>query len=250
MIRVESLIVNYEGTQVLKGLSFDATKGTVNLIVGENGSGKSTLLRTLAGAITPQAGRVVYKGRDILRLSRRERLLAGIVYVKQKNNVFPDLSVLDNLKVACYVAGKTDQYRQTLVKIVELFPVLTARSSQKAGSLSGGEKQQLAIGMGIIQCPEVLLVDEPSIGLAPKAVNDVLLKISDLSNSFGVTTVLVEQNLRSAIRIADNVCLLSGGIVKERIDTDKRAEEELLKTIYSGLTNPAGGSERWTALKR
>jgi branched-chain amino acid transport system ATP-binding protein len=211
---VIDLTVRIGGRVVLGGLSFHAQEHRVNLVVGQNGSGKSTLLRALAGVIAPNEGRVIYKGRDITGQARRARLLDGIVYVRQKDNVYLDLSVIDNLKTSSRSAKRGPDFGRMLDMVGEIFPILKARQSSPAHQMSTGERQQLAIAMGLVQCPEVLLIDEPTSGLAPAVAEKVLRSIAEAGSTLRLTTILVEQNVHGAAQLATRGYLLSGGVLR------------------------------------
>jgi ABC-type branched-subunit amino acid transport system ATPase component len=231
----EDLTVIYKSRYVLRDLRFEALPGQVTLVIGKNGSGKSTLLRSLAGVIKPQSGRVFYSGADISTYDRRERLRIGIVYVRQKDNVYPHLSVLDNLRAAFIVGPRRVGFLQSVEKVNQLFPLLRDSSSKQAGLMSAGEKQQLAIAMALVQAPRVLLLDEPSTGLAPVLAEQVLSAISRLTTSRDISTILVEQNIGRAVQIASHINLLVGGLI-ERFDIASRDPHQYLPEILSRMS--------------
>lgn len=239
-VLAQNISVSYGNRQVLRGINFEALSGEVNLVIGQNGSGKSTFLRVLAGPIIPHSGSVIYDHIDISRYDRRKRLAAGIVYVRQDDNVYRDLSVLDNLKVASHVAEKGEQFDKTLATAHRLFPALRDLSMKTAGLMSAGEKKQLALAMGFMQDPKVLLIDEPSAGLSPILVEEVMNAISRFATSQKVITILVEQNLRAACGIASNAWLLVNGGLEREILNDATLEIDLAR-IYSKLMNTDKG---------
>lgn len=221
---------------MLRNLTFEAP-GQINLIVGQNGSGKSTLLRALAGSLIPDSGTVVCDGVNISGLSRKQRLAMGIVYVKQDNNVYAHLSVLENLRVASYVAAKGNQFGAIIETVYRVFPTLRSFSAKQAGLMSGGEKQQLAIAMGFMQDPRVLLLDEPSTGLAPVLVEEVMNAISRFVTSTDAVIIFAEQNIRRACSIASHVNLLVNGLI-EPFEIGATNAEEYLPQIYSKMMKP------------
>jgi ABC-type branched-subunit amino acid transport system ATPase component len=229
----QDITVVYGSRKVLRNLNFEAP-GQINLIVGQNGSGKSTLLRVLAGAVVPNSGSVVCNGMDISQLNRRQRLATGIVYVRQDQNIYPHLSVLENLRVASYVAAKRDRFVKTIDSVHQLFPTLRSHSSKQAGLMSGGEKKQLAIAMGFMQDPRVLLIDEPSTGLSPVLVEEVMNAIDQFGSSNSVAIIFAEQNIRRACRIASHVNLLVDGLI-ETLELHGASPEQYLAEIYSRI---------------
>lgn len=232
----QDITVVYGSRQVLRNLTFEAP-GQINLIVGQNGSGKSTLLRVLAGAVIPNSGSVFCDGINISRLNRRQRLATGIVYVKQDDNVYPHLSVLENLRVASYVAGKTERFDAIIETVHQVFPTLKSKSAKQVGLMSGGEKKQLAIAMGFMQDPRVLLLDEPSTGLAPVLVEEVMNAISKFVTSNDAVIIFAEQNIRRACCIASHVNLLVNGLI-EPFEIGASNAEQYLPQIYSKMMRP------------
>lgn len=229
----QDITVIYGSRQVLRNLTFEAP-GQINLIVGQNGSGKSTLLRVLAGTVIPNSGSVVCDGVDISRLNRRQRLATGIVYVRQDDNVYPHLSVLENLRVASYVAAKGEQFDKIIDFVHQIFPTLKSHSSKQAGLMSGGEKKQLAIAIGFMQDPQVLLIDEPSTGLSPVLVDEVMNAIARFGNTNSVVIIFAEQNIRRACQISSHVNLLVDGLI-ETLDLQRTSAEQYLPEIYSKI---------------
>lgn len=232
-MNAKGLTVIYGDRFILQNLCFEAIEGQVNLIIGQNGSGKSTLLRVLAGVASPNSGTIFYKGKDISNFSRYQRLKMGIVYIKQKDNVYPNLSVLENLKVAFNSGRKEKKEKEIIEQISEYFPLLKECLFQKAGLMSGGEKQQLAISMGILQEPKVLLIDEPSSGLFPSVVEEIMSVISEISRSNKMTVIVTEQNIKSASRISSKVNLLISGVL-EQVEIDSMDGEKIYQ-IYTKM---------------
>jgi branched-chain amino acid transport system ATP-binding protein len=205
----------YGDNLVLRGVDFQLEQGSICGVIGPNGAGKTTLLRTLYGLLPLRSGNVVFNGRSIGRMSSRERLLAGICYVPQERNVFPNLSVAENLEMALSVLeapARKQQLRPRLDYVYSLFPKLAERRSQAAGLMSGGEQRMVAISMGLMMRPRVLFLDEPTTGLAPVVLHQLMRTIRDLSRNEGISTVIVEQNIVSMLAIVDRLCLVKAGL--------------------------------------
>ena len=212
LLRVEALMVRYGKATVLSDLNLVVRKGTVVAIVGPNGAGKSTLLNAVVGAI-PSVGKVEFDGERMRSFDLEQRVAAGIALVPESRALFGDLSVLDNLLLGAYrFIGQRGSSRSEdhLASVFDLFPRLRERRSQLAGTLSGGERQMLALGRALMMRPRLLLLDEPSIGLAPRITADVFASIARLKDA-GMTIVLVEQNARTALAIADEGHVLETG---------------------------------------
>jgi branched-chain amino acid transport system ATP-binding protein len=206
---------SYGDNLVLRGVDFQLEEGNICGVIGPNGAGKTTLLRTLYGLLPLRSGQIMFDGRDIGRMSPRERLLAGICYVPQERNVFPNLSVTENLEMALSVLSAPErklQLRARLDYVFSLFPRLAERRGQAAGLMSGGEQRMVAISMGLMMRPRVLFLDEPTTGLAPLVLHHLMQTIRDLSRKDGISTVIVEQNIMSMLAIVDRLCLVKDGI--------------------------------------
>ncbi len=202
LLTVRELVVHIGRVEVLHGINLEVSQGTIVALLGANGAGKSTTLRTISALIRPAAGEIRYEGKPIHDKSSREIVSMGIVQVPEGRRVFPHMSVEENLKVGAYLRSDSKEtVRQDMKRIFEHFPVLEARRWQHAGSMSGGEQQMLAIGRGLMARPSVLLLDEPSLGLAPLIVDEIA-KIIEEINRGGVTILLVEQNAEMALSVA------------------------------------------------
>ncbi len=206
MLKVENLYSGYEKMEIIKGISLEVGKREIVAIIGPNGSGKSTFLKTIFGTAKIFKGRIYFNGEDITKLKPSEVVARGISYVPQTDNVFLNLTVMENLELGAYLRKNYEKIED----VFDIFPVLKEKRKEKALNLSGGERQMLAIARALIQEPKLLLLDEPSAGLAPKLVGEVLEKISEIKN-LGLSVVLVEQNVKKALGIADRVCVFVGG---------------------------------------
>jgi branched-chain amino acid transport system ATP-binding protein len=233
MLRIENLDVYYGGIHALKGISLEVPEGQVVTLIGANGAGKSTTLRTICGLVKPQNGRVLLQGEDITNLKASERVKQGIAMVPEGRRVFTNLSVFDNLLMGAYTREDTAGIEEDLEKVYSLFPILKKRRTQKALTLSGGEQQMLAVGRALMSGPKLLLMDEPSLGLAPILVNDLYEAVAQI-HAEGLTVMLVEQNAHAALQVADYGYVLElGQIVLEGSSTDLAGNEDV-KKAYIG----------------
>ncbi len=234
MLEVRDLVAGYGEVEVLHGVSLRVGAGEVVALVGSNGAGKSTTLRAISGLIRPSAGQVVFDGRRIDGLEPHVIVRLGIVQVPEGRKVFPSLTVLENLELGAYVPEAKRYRAETLKLVFELFPILAERCRQPAGTLSGGQQQMLAIGRALMARPKLLMLDEPSLGLAPNVVTEIFRKISEV-RAAGTTVLLVEQNVRRALRVADRGYVLeTGRIVLEGSGAELLANEHV-KRAYLGL---------------
>ncbi len=211
IIETNGLNVGYGPVHVIYDLDFKAPDGEVTVIVGPNGVGKSSLLKAIMGLVTVYSGRVYFQGKDITKLPAHVRTNAGIGYMPQVGNIFSRLSVADNLRMAAYTINDEDLFNEKLEMILNLFPVLKDFMSRAAGTLSGGERQMLAESMVLMRDPKVMLVDEPTAGLMPKLVTDVLKKLDEMAEQTGLPVVIVEQRARRALEIGDYAYMMRGG---------------------------------------
>ncbi len=214
MLEINNLSVNYGHIQALQGASLSAEEGSIVSIIGANGAGKSTMLRTISGLNSPRSGSSIrFLGKEMVGVAPHRIVRAGIVHVPEGRKVFAGLSVIDNLKIGGFLY-KGAELQKTLDHILEMFPILDERKNQFAGTLSGGEQQMLAIGRGLMAQPKLLLLDEPSLGLAPIVINTVFKMIKEIRDS-GVTILLVEQNARKALNICDHAYVLENGFIRK-----------------------------------
>lgn len=234
MIRAERVDAGYSRLHILYEVSFRALEKGITVIVGPNGSGKSTLLKTIMGIATLFRGRIYMGSEEITGLPPYKRARMGIVYLPQTDNVFSNLSVVENLRMATYTLGR-DEAEERSREALEHFPELRGLSEFKAHQLSGGQRQMLALSMAIARRPRVLMVDEPTAQLAPAAAKKILAKIVEIRDQVGVPVILVEQNARAALEIGDKAYLLvSGRVAFEGHPRDLIENKELGK-LYLGL---------------
>lgn len=236
MLRVKNLDVYYGAIQALTGASIDVNEGELVTLIGANGAGKTTLLMTLSGIIKPTSGTIEFLGTRIDKLSSYALISLGIIQVPQGRLLFPEMTTLENLEMGAYGAkdAKTKSMKQKLEEVYGYFEVLKERRNQNAGTLSGGEQQMLAIGRALMASPKLLLLDEPSSGLAPLVVEELSGIISDLHEK-GLTILLVEQNASLALRLADRGYVLETGRIVTSGKASELAQNELVKKAYLGI---------------
>lgn len=210
LLEVKGLDVCYQEKQVVFGVSLHAQVGEFVALIGHNGAGKTTLLKTICGFLKPTNGEIFYKGKNITGLSPAINVKEGLCFVQQEKSIFPNLSVLENLQLAAYAIDKLSGLKESLDKVYSLFPVLKNRKKQLAGTLSGGQQKQLAIGMAILAKPELLLLDEPTLGLSPNLVKDLGGVLEEISK-MGTAILLVEQNVKMAISLAQRIYVMRTG---------------------------------------
>ena len=236
MLQVTNLSAHYNGIAALKHVSLHVGKGEIVCLIGANGAGKSTLLNTISGLVTPSDGEINFSGKSITKLNPDRIVHRGVVQVPEGRQVFPELTVKENLQMGAYVRyrrGEKDDVEENIRKIFERFPILAERHNQPAGILSGGEQQMLAIGRALMASPMILLMDEPSMGLAPKIVVEIFEIIKALRNE-GTTILLVEQNARAALKIADRGYVLETGRVVLEGEAVELMEDKEVKRAYLG----------------
>jgi branched-chain amino acid transport system ATP-binding protein len=233
MLEIENLHVLYAGVHALRGVSLKVPEGKVVALIGANGAGKSTTLRSICGLVTPQEGRILFHGRDIRGVKAADRVRLGIAMVPEGRRVFTNLTVFENLVMGAYIRSDKHGIAEDFERVYTLFPVLRERRSQKALTLSGGEQQMLAVGRALMSRPSMLLMDEPSLGLAPILVSNLYKTVADIHRD-GLTIMLVEQNARAALRLADYGYVLQVGSIVLEGPAHALAEDEGVKKAYIG----------------
>jgi branched-chain amino acid transport system ATP-binding protein len=233
LLEVDGLDVYYGAVHALKGVSLAAAAGEIVTLIGANGAGKTTLMRTISGVVPARSGRVVFDGRDLLRLPAHEIVGLGVSQAPEGRLVFANLSVEDNLELGAYRRRDRAGIAQDRAQVFRLFPRLAERRRQSAGTLSGGEQQMLAIGRALMSRPRLLLLDEPSLGLAPLLVREIFKTIREINQS-GVTVLLVEQNAHMALSIAGRAYVLETGRVRIEGNAAALLQNEEVKKAYLG----------------
>jgi branched-chain amino acid transport system ATP-binding protein len=234
LLRVEGLSVRLDGSVALREVSLQVGEGEVMAVVGPIGSGKTTLLKTIAGLLRPSSGRIVFDGVDVTSLRPSERSRLGIRLVPSEVEVFPAMSLLENLKVSWESGARREPFEEALKRVAQIFPWIEGRLRVRAGNLNGGERRMLAVAMALISSPRLLMVDEPSSGLSPKSLSTVLGSISSLSNS-GLSVLLSEQNVEAALRVSKRVAVLGSGTQLAEYEVFDRAEvTALIRRAISG----------------
>lgn len=234
MLNIENLHVYYGGIHALKGISLEIAEGKIVTLIGANGAGKSTTLRTISGIVRPREGRITFEGRDMTGLPAYEIVGMGIAMVPEGRRVFTNLTVMENLLLGAHTRRDSGDVQRDLEWISELFPILKERASQSAGTLSGGEQQMLAVGRALMSRPRLLLMDEPSLGLAPYLVKEVFKTIRQLHDE-GTTILLVEQNARAALRIADYGYILETGEIVLQGTGEELVHNDDVRKAYLGV---------------
>lgn len=233
MLEIKDLEVYYDGIHAIKGVSLTVPQGALVTLVGSNGAGKTTLLRTICGLKRPSSGQLVFEGQNLLDMSVTGIVQMGITMVPEGRQIFPDLTVMENLRLGAYTRTDQEGIAFDQERVFNLFPRLKERAAQKGGTLSGGEQQMLAIARGLMAGPSLLLMDEPSLGLAPILVEEVFRVIQEI-HSEGVTLLLIEQNAQAALAIADyGYVMESGSIVLQGKGTDL-LHDEAVRRAYLG----------------
>jgi len=231
---VHGLRSGYGHKRILNGVSLDVKAGEIVALLGPNGAGKSTLLKTIFGLLPAWEGTVTFKGAIIQNHRPEQNVREGLAYVPQGGRVFPDLTVQENLELGGFVLRDKRQRRERMERVFHLFPILAERCKQLAGNLSGGERQMLALGSALMTEPRLLLLDEPSLGLAPQAVQETLATVKRLNTELGTAIMLVEQNVREALSIAHRVYVLRMGEVVLQAYSKELTLDALRKAFFGG----------------
>lgn len=232
MLQIKNLQSGYNGMEILHGIDLEVKPGEIVAIIGPNGSGKSTTLKSIFNLCNIYSGKIEWKNKNITKLKTHEKIFEGISYVPQGRQVFRYLSVHENLEMGAFIMKDKELVKTNIKDVYEKFPFLKEKKDQYADTLSGGQQQMLAIGRALIQNPQLLLLDEPSLGLSPKAMKEIFEKIKEI-NKEGVSIIIVEQNAKSAIEIADKTYILEDG--KIALSGGKEIlKDPKIKNIYFG----------------
>ena len=232
-LEIRDLHVSYGGIRALKGIDLTVEEGQIVTLIGANGAGKSTTLRAISGLQKPQSGSILYGGEELVGLPAKEIVRRGIIHVPEGRRVFPDMTVAENLKIGAFLRSDKDGIARDMDYVYSLFPRLKERSWQLAGTLSGGEQQMLAVGRALMSRPKVLMMDEPSLGLAPLIVKDIFSIIRRV-NEDGMTVLLIEQNATAALRIADYGYVLETGTLALTGTGEELLKNESVREAYLG----------------
>lgn len=234
MLKVENLKVNFGGIEAVKGISFEVKEGEIVTLIGSNGAGKSTTLRAISGLVKPSEGKIIFEGTDITKIGSSEIVGKGITLCPEGRRIFPDMTVLENIKIGAYL--RNDDLTNDIEKCHRLFPILKERENQLAGTLSGGEQQMLAVARSLMSRPKIMMLDEPSLGLAPLVVKDIFNILKEI-NEEGVTILLIEQNANMALRLADKAYVLETGTIAMQGSGKELLDNPKIKEAYLGKKN-------------
>ena len=235
ILSVESLCSGYGHQPVLDHVSLDVGQGEIVSVVGANGAGKTTLLLTIGGHLAADSGKVVYQGQDITRMPAHDAAALGLVMVPEGGRLFPFMTVLENLELGAYHRVARARLKETLDEVLTLFPILAERRTQLAGRLSGGERQMCAVARAIMGLPKLLMLDEPSLGLAPIMVDKVFDMVHALVKAKGLSVLLVEQNVGNALRLCQRGCILDHGQILKMASGEELLQDPDIQRSYMGL---------------
>jgi len=234
VLRVENLTVRYGDAHVLSGVSFEVPEGCITCVLGPNGAGKTTLLRSITGLVSPFSGRILFGESEIQGKKTHDIAQLGLIMIPEGRRLWAPLSVRENLEMGAYLLGNPVKVKQQMSYVLDLFPHLESRRDQLCGTLSGGEQQMVAIGRGLMGSPKLLLLDEPSLGLAPLIVNEVYRAIQKIADA-GTTILLVEQNTRVALSVASYAYVLETGAIAMEGEAKSLRQNPHIKEAYLGL---------------
>jgi branched-chain amino acid transport system ATP-binding protein len=234
MLRVSDLTVKYGDAQILSGVAFEVGQGKVSCILGPNGAGKTTLMRCVTGLVPATSGEILFDGHEIKGMKTYDLVQRGLIMVPEGRRLWPSLTVEENLKMGAYLVHNAARLESQISYVFELFPHLASRKSQLCGTLSGGEQQMVAVGRGLMGCPKLLLLDEPSLGLAPLVVKEVFKAIEKIADT-GTTILLVEQNVQAALSVADQGYVLETGTIALKGAAMELRENPHVREAYMGL---------------
>ena len=233
-LEIKDLRVHYGKIEAIKGISVTVNQGEIVTLIGANGAGKTTMLKTISGLITPSSGQILFDGEDIQNIPAYKRVDLGISQAPEGRGIFPGMTVLENLEMGKYIRkNRKAEMAEDLERVFSLFPRLQERSKQMGGTLSGGEQQMLAIGRALMARPKLLLLDEPSMGLAPMMIQNIFRIITEINNQ-GVTVLLVEQNAQQALKRAHRAYVLEVGSVTKEADAKDLLNDPHVKSAYLG----------------
>ncbi|MBO4903948.1 MAG: ABC transporter ATP-binding protein [Lachnospiraceae bacterium] len=234
VLKIENLKVSYGGIEAVRGISFDVKEKEIVTLIGANGAGKSSTLRTISGLVKPVEGKVIFDGEDITAKDPTAIVSKGLMMVPEGRRIFPNLTVLENLKIGAYL--RKDDLEKDIEMVYSYFPRLKERSWQEGGTLSGGEQQMLAVGRALMGRPKLLMMDEPSLGLAPIVVQGIFEIIKQI-NEAGTTVLLIEQNANMALHVADRAYVIENGKIAMEGTGRQLLEDEKVRAAYLGSTN-------------
>jgi branched-chain amino acid transport system ATP-binding protein len=235
MLAVDDVVTTYGAVRALDGVSLEVPEGTITAVLGANGAGKTTLLRTINGLVRPRSGRITVDGRDLARTPVEDVVQLGVAHVPEGRGVITELTVDENLRLGALWRRNRSEAQTSLVEMFDLFPPLAERRMRSADTLSGGERQMLAVARALMSRPRLLLLDEPSLGLAPRVAAQIMSSLRTLRDEQSLTVVLVEQNARSALSVADQAVVLNLGRVVAAGAADELAADEKLRHAYLGF---------------
>ncbi len=237
MLKIDNLVVAYGGIEALKGINLEVEEGKIITLIGANGAGKSTTLRSIMGLVKPKQGEITYMGKNLLSMKTQEMVRHGITLVPEGRRIFPNLSVLENLRIGAFARNDEKEIKEDIEMVYGLFPILKERSWQTAGTLSGGEQQMLAVGRALMSRPKLMMMDEPSLGLAPLIVKSIFNIIKEV-NKQGVTILLIEQNANAALHIADlGYVMETGRIILKGTGTELLNNPDVRKAYLGETTH-------------
>jgi branched-chain amino acid transport system ATP-binding protein len=236
-LKLEGVVAGYGQGDILRGVDLEVEDGSVMCVIGPNGAGKSTILRTVSGLLRPRSGAIFVDGQPIVSLKPREVLTRGIVHVPQERSLFPQMTVWENVLLGAHVLGDRGQARRRIEEVADRFPILRERRHAHAGSLSGGEQKAVELARALMLDPKLMMLDEPSMGLDPKARHRVFTTIKGLNES-GLTILLVEQNARAGLEIADHGAVMDAGVVKLRARGRELLDDPRVGALYLGAPLP------------
>ena len=235
MLKVDKINTYYGNIQALKGISLEVSKGEIITLIGANGAGKSTTLMSISGIVPPRSGSIVFQDKNITNVEPSKIVTMGMCQVPEGRRIFPQLTVLENLDMGAYLRDNKEEIKKDLDYVFELFPILSQRRNQSGGTLSGGEQQMLAISRALMARPKLLLLDEPSLGLAPLIVQQIFEIIMRINEEQGTTIFLVEQNANMALKIAHRGYVLQNGMIVKTDTASALMEDEEVKKAYLGV---------------